>query len=234
MISVIIPVHQEEERIDTLLRSISTFPDTQIIVVDGAPDCGTIDAIKDKPVLKLSSLPGRGIQMNHGAALATGEILLFLHADTILPARAPEFIEQALRDPHISGGAFRLRYDTPDPWLSTIAFLANIRSQCTRVPYGDQALFVRAKIFRELGGFAPIAIMEDIDFMTRMRRAGHAIRILDAPVLTSARRQKREGLIYCTGRNLLLRILYHLGMSPDRLAKLYRPHQNQNVHAHLR
>lgn len=225
MISVIIPVYHEASHITHHLRSLE-LPDAEIIVVDGAPDQDTLAAIESANVQKIASPPGRGIQLNHGATQAKGEILLFLHADTTLPLHALDLIRRALRDPGISGGAFRLCYDSPRLGLACTAALANIRSRWTRAPYGDQAIFVRAEVFRALGGFAPIPIMEDLDFMTRLRRAGHAIRILDAPVLTSARRQEREGLLRCTTRNLLLRLLHHLGVSPARLARLYSPHRD--------
>ena len=224
MISVVIPVYHEAPRINHLLRSLS-FPDTEILVVDGAPEQDTLAAIDVAAVQKIASPPGRGMQLNLGAAHAQGDILLFLHADTILPAHGLDLIRRAQRDPAISGGAFRLRYDSTRLGLAIIAALANRRSRWTRVPYGDQGIFVRAEVFRGLGGFAAIPIMEDLDFMTRLRRAGHAIRILDAPVLTSARRQEHEGLLRCTTRNLLLRLLHHLGVSPARLVRLYRPHR---------
>lgn len=227
VISIIIPVYHEASRINRLLRSLSVFPDAELIVVDGAPEQDTATAIESGRVLRLASPPGRGIQMNLGAARATGEILLFLHADTILPDQAPHLIRRALRDPRISGGAFSLRYASSRPGLALIAMLANIRSAWTRAPYGDQAIFLRAEVFRSLGGFAEIPIMEDLEFMTRLRQSGHAIHILRTPVQTSARRQDREGLVRCTARNLLLRLLYHLGLSPARLARLYRPHREE-------
>lgn len=225
MISVIIPVYHEASRINHLLRPLLSFPETELIVVDGAPEQDTLAAIESPCVHGFASPPGRGIQMNQGAAQATGKILLFLHADTSLPMQALDLIRSALDDPRISGGAFSLRYASSRPGLALIAMLANLRSTWTRAPYGDQAIFLRAEVFRSMGGFAEIPIMEDLEFMTRLRRAGHSIRILQAPVLTSPRRHEREGLVRCTARNLLLRLLYHLGLSLDRLARLYRPHQ---------
>ncbi|ACU89716.1 TIGR04283 family arsenosugar biosynthesis glycosyltransferase [Desulfomicrobium baculatum] len=230
-ISVVIPVFREKgiaALLEDLLRQIhieEAGTDTEILVVDGAPEADTLTRIGDTPVLRLSSPPGRGVQLNHGAAAAGGDVLLFLHADTLLPANAFTLIRQTLRDTRLSGGAFSLRYEPRTPGLSFIAALANLRSRRTRVPYGDQAIFVRRSVFEELNGFAPIPIMEDLEFMTRLRRQGHNIRILAMPVRTSARRQLREGILRCTLRNLCLRLFYHCGVPPKMLASLYRRHE---------
>jgi rSAM/selenodomain-associated transferase 2 len=229
-VSVVIPVYREKgiaALLEDLLRQIHSDEagaDTEILVVDGATEADTLARIGDKPVLRLSSPPGRGVQLNHGAASAGGDVLLFLHADTVLPANAFTLIRQTLRDTRLSGGAFSLDYEPRTPGLSFIAALANLRARRTRVPYGDQAIFVRRRVFEELNGFAPIPIMEDLEFMTRLRRQGHKIRILAMPVRTSARRQLREGILRCTLRNLCLRLFYHCGVPPRVLAGLYRRH----------
>jgi rSAM/selenodomain-associated transferase 2 len=229
-ISVVIPVYREKgiaALLEVLLRQIridGASRDAEILVVDGAPEADTLARIVDKPVLRLSSPPGRGVQLNHGASAAGGDVLLFLHADTVLPENAFTLIRQTLLDTRLSGGAFSLRYEPHTPGLSFIATLANLRSRRTRVPYGDQAIFLRRSVFEELNGFAPIPIMEDLEFMTRLRRQGHKIRILAMPVRTSARRQLREGILRCTLRNLCLRLFYHCGVPPTILASLYRRH----------
>lgn len=232
-IRVVIPVYREEG-IAALLAELLSRPDagaTRIVVVDGAPDRDTLARIPaelatDPRLLLLASPPGRGVQQNAGAAEADGDILLFLHADTLLPADAFTLIRRTMADPALSGGAFSLRYAENSPGLSFIAAAANARSNFTRAPYGDQAIFVRREVFRRLGGFRPLPLMEDLEFMTRLRRRGHSIRILAAPVRTSGRRQLREGLLRCTLRNLALRLLYHLGVPPGLLAGLYRRHGN--------
>lgn len=231
-ISVVIPVFREEDiaaLLDDLLRrsdagEASVTGGVEIIVVDGAPEGDTLRRIKEYPVLGLASPPGRGTQQNTGAAAASGDVLLFLHADTILPDTAFTLIRQTLRENTLSGGAFSLSYEPRTPGLSFIATAANLRSGRTRVPYGDQAIFVRKSVFTELGGFMPVPIMEDLEFMTRLRSQGHRIRILAMPVRTSARRQLREGLVRCTLRNLCLRLLHHLGVAPQILARMYRRH----------
>jgi glycosyltransferase involved in cell wall biosynthesis len=219
-VSVVIPVHGEEG-IATLLDDLLSRPDAgnaEFIVVDGAPSRDTLDRVRadqaaDPRVVLLASPPGRGVQQNAGARAAGGDILLFL------------LVRQSLASPYLAGGAFSLRYAEPSPGLSFIAAAANRRSNFTRVPYGDQAIFVRRDIFHGLGGFRPLPIMEDLDFMTRLRRAGHAIRILAMPVCTSGRRQLREGLVRCTLRNLLLRLLFHCGVPAGFLAGFYRRHR---------
>lgn len=230
-ISIVIPVFREEG-IAALLDDLLTRQDageTEFIIVDGAPEHDTLDRITDLRVtapciMGLTSPAGRGAQQNRGAEAASGEILLFLHADTLLPEQAFTFIRQTLANPAIAGGAFSLGYAPATPGLSFIAAAANLRSRRTRVPYGDQAIFVRRGVFRELGGFSPLPVMEDLEFMTRLRRHGHEIRILAMTVRTSARRHLREGVLRCTLRNLFLRLLYHCGVRPSLLAALYRRH----------
>ena len=231
-ISVVIPVYREEgiaSLLDDLLRRDdkvdgSETSGLEIIVVDGAPESDTLRRIHGYPVLGLTSLPGRGVQQNAGAAAAGGDVLLFLHADTILPNNAYTLIRQTLDNPHLSGGAFSLAYEPRTLGLAFIAMAANLRSRRTRVPYGDQAIFLRREVFREMGGFATIALMEDLEFMTRLRRFGHKIRILAMPVRTSARRQLSEGLARCTLRNLFLRLFYHLGVAPAFLSRMFQRH----------
>jgi rSAM/selenodomain-associated transferase 2 len=232
-ISVVIPVYREEgiaSLLDDLVRRDdkaegSAASGVEIIVVDGAPESDTLWRIHGYPVLGLTSQPGRGVQQNTGAAAAGGDVLLFLHADTILPDNAFALIRQTLDDPHLSGGAFSLAYEPRTSGLSFIATAANLRSRRTRVPYGDQAIFLRRSVFMDMGGFASIPLMEDLEFMTRLRRRGHKIRILAVPVRTSGRRQLGEGLVLCTLRNLFLRLFYHLGVAPALLSRLYQRHE---------
>jgi rSAM/selenodomain-associated transferase 2 len=230
-ISVVVPVYREEA-VATLLGDLLSRPDAgalEAIVVDGAPDRDTLARVPmrlaaDPRLTLLPSPPGRGVQQNVGAAAAKGDILLFLHADTLLPQGAFTLVRQCMADPALSGGAFSLGYAEASTGLSFIAAAANARSNFTRVPYGDQAIFVRRTVFEGLGGFRPLPLMEDLEFMTRLGSRGYAIRILAIPVRTSGRRQLREGLLRCTLRNLGLRLLYHLGVPSGRLAGLYRRH----------
>jgi rSAM/selenodomain-associated transferase 2 len=225
-ISVVIPVFREEG-INRLLDDLERREDRgdlEILVVDGDPDHGTLATISSPQVRLLSSAPGRGIQQNLGARTASGDVLLFLHADTQLPSHAFSLIRLTLSDPALAGGAFSLSYSPPHPALTLLVMAANLRSRVTGVPYGDQAIFLRRDIFQSMGGFLPVPLMEDLELMTRLRRAGLRIRILPVPIRTSSRRHLREGVVLCTLRNLLIRLLYHAGTSPETLSRLYRRH----------
>ena len=234
-LSVVIPVYREEARIGALLEHVAgiAVPDcaggVEVLVVDGDPGRSTLAAMPGGAAIPLASARGRARQMNAGAQAAHGDVLLFLHADTRLPHDAFARIQAALADADICGGAFRLRIE-PDPdskdrppglGLRLIAWAANLRARLFRAPYGDQAIFLRRDAFEALGGFPDLPLMEDLELMTRIRRSGRRIRLLDACARTSARRWEREGLLRCTGRNLLLRALYHLGVPAQRLAGFY-------------
>jgi len=160
--------------------------------------------------------------MHLGAENAAGKVLLFLHADTHLPIHAGTEILEALNRDQIVGGAFRLSFSTTHPWLRLIATCTNIRARITRIPYGDQAIFIRREIYRNLGGFLNLPIMEDVEFMTRVRRAKYRTVLLSGKVLTSARRWERDGYLVRTLKNRLIITLYHLGISPNVLARFYR------------
>ena len=193
----------------------------EIIVVDGDSGTSTLKAINAPGVIKKASLAGRGVQMNHGARAATADVLLFLHADTILPANAFHTILDACRNKDIVAGAFDLVIDAPHPGFRIIEKIATLRSRITRIPFGDQAIFIKADCFQRLGGYKPIPLMEDVDIMLRIRQRGHRIRFLSDPVATSARRWKKEGMIYTTLRNWILQLLFYIGVSPEKLKNYY-------------
>ncbi|MDY6904991.1 MAG: TIGR04283 family arsenosugar biosynthesis glycosyltransferase [Thermodesulfobacteriota bacterium] len=223
-LSIIIPVLHEAGSINPTLDAIDAATggmSTETIVVDGASDGDTLAAVSGRDVLEILSAPGRGTQMNAGATEASGEIFLFLHADTRLPEGAGELIINACKDESVTGGAFDLGIDSPRPGFRMIETIASLRSRLTRIPYGDQAIFIKAAIFRALGGYRPIPIMEDIDLMQRLKRHGYQIRLLRPAVMTSARRWEKEGVCYVTLRNLCLSTLFYLGVSPERLKRFY-------------
>lgn len=221
MISVIIPTLNEELTLEKNLISVGNSKDVEIIVSDGGSNDATLAIAKRLAGKTLSSPAGRGAQMNVGASAASGDILLFLHADTILPAGWEGHVREPLIDEEVAGGGFAFSLSGHSPSFSFISFMVNIRSRLLKLPYGDQALFVRRRIFNKLGGFREIPIMEDVELVKGMRRLGR-IQILDQPVITSSRRWEREGWIRTTFRNLSLLFLYHLGVSPERLYKFYR------------
>jgi uncharacterized protein len=224
-LSVVIPVLHESHMINATIgriRAIQGGPGVEIIVVDGSPDADTLHAITDKEVKAITSERGRAAQMNRGAAEARGEILLFLHADTVLPPGAFSRIAAAAEDERIEGGAFDLGIDGKGATFRIIEHVATLRSRFTRLPYGDQAIFVRSAYFRRLGGYTPLPLMEDVDLMKRIRRAGGRIHIIPEKVKTSARRWQVEGVLRCTLRNRTIMFLHALGLSPQKLASWYR------------
>lgn len=222
--SLIVPVYHEGRTINALLahvRRLQGKERCEIIVVEGSARGDTLTAIQGHEVISLIAAPGRAAQMNAGAAIARGEILIFLHADTELPLDALPRIETLMGKPHYVGGAFDLRIQSSRVVFLLIAAVASWRSRLTRIPYGDQALFIRRTLFERLGGFKEIPLMEDIELMQRIKKAGGKIGFISEPVRTSARRWEEEGIIYCTIRNLVLSTLYYMGVSPHRLARFY-------------
>ena len=222
--SIIIPVLNEGDRINALIEQIYNQGfevSYEVIIVDGDPQGGTIKAIGSEAVVTITAEKGRGRQMNAGAAVASGDVLIFLHADTMLPGGALKNISRALERQDYVGGAFDLKIDSDSLFLKYISVRASLRSRFNRIPYGDQAIFMRKKYFDRIGRFKDIPLMEDVELMRRVKRDGGKIHILPDKVTTSARRWKRDGALYTTVRNQVLVALFRLGVSPDRLAKYY-------------
>ena len=231
-ITIIIPVLHESDLIPRCLEQcnhLQTNSSFEIIVVDGSPTNDTINTLTDKAVTKVSSPTGRAKQMNTGAQHASGDILLFLHADTTLPPQALTYITDVMQDPRLAGGAFSLAIDTPDPRLHLIAHLTTLRSRLTRIPFGDQTIFIRKNVFDQLGGYRDIPLMEDVDLMRRLRHAHHHITILPSKARTSPRRWEHDGIFISTLRNWTLRTLYYLGVPPTILHTWYHTQQRTNL-----
>ena len=226
-VSVIIPVLRETQPLDSLVDHLLQIADgvpVEMIIVDGSPDGESIKAISREGVTLIAAPAGRARQMNAGAAAAKGACLLFLHADTRLPQGAFRRIEETLSDGNHVAGAFDLRYGSQRLSMRLIARVACLRSRLTRIPYGDQAQFFRRDYFEKICGFADIPLMEDVEIMRRIKERGDRISILSEAVATSARRQEKEGVVYCTLRNWTVITLYFLGMPPERLARFYKNH----------
>jgi len=222
--SIILPVLQETSLINGVidhLFGLENNIDTEIIVVDGDPEGTTLMAITHDNVIKLGSPRGRGKQMNAGAREAKGRILLFLHADTELPLNALRLIAAAMQDKRYVAGAFDLGIRSERLIFRLIESAASLRSRATRIPFGDQAIFVRKDYFDKIGGYQDIPIMEDVEIMKRIRKRGDKIVIVRQRVHTSSRRWEKEGILRCTLRNWFLQVLYLLGVSPHRFYKLY-------------
>jgi rSAM/selenodomain-associated transferase 2 len=159
--------------------------------------------------------------MNEGAKASQGEILVFLHADTQLPTQAERIVESALAKRSAVGGRFNVRFDSPSIWGRVISSFMNSRSRLTGISTGDQALFVRRHVFELLGGFSEIPLMEDIEFSSRLQQAGRTVALRDT-VVTSFRRWETEGPLRTILLMWTLRFLYWVGVSPHRLARVYR------------
>jgi len=224
-LSIIIPVLSETYIINRLLKHLyklhcnSTF---EIIVVDGDESGDTINSVMMPDVIKIISTRGRGAQMNKGASVARGDIFLFLHADSILSKNALNQILDTCKRKNVVAGAFSLGIDSRKNIYRLIEAGVSLRSRFTKIPYGDQAIFLKKEIFFQLGGFKDMPLMEDVEFMQRVKKTGGTVSILPANVRTSARRWEKEGAVACTLRNWILITLYLLGVSPERLAKFYR------------
>jgi rSAM/selenodomain-associated transferase 2 len=228
--SIIIPVLNEAELINPLiqrLRAQALMNTAEVIVVDGDPDGSTISLIHDHKTTCATSDPGRACQMNTGAAIARGKILIFLHADTKLPPDALKKIDEVFENKELVAGAFDLAIDSDKLILRYIAARARLRSRLNRIPYGDQAIFIRRAYFEKIGRFTEMPLMEDIDLMRRIKKDGQRIYILKDRVTTSARRWEKQGAIRTTLINQLLVSLYYLGVSPKKLAAYYRNHRTE-------
>jgi rSAM/selenodomain-associated transferase 2 len=223
-ISIIIPVLNEGEGIERSLDRLNKCRYdgiSEIIVVDGNKKGNTIKLLRDRKVIALKSEKGRAMQMNSGARIACGDILLFLHADTCLPDKAFEQITSVIKTGRYVGGAFTLGFGSQRWALKFIAAVASIRSRITRIPFGDQAIFIKRNYFEKAGGFCDIPLMEDIELMKRIRRRGDAIHIIPLKVTTSARKWEKEGIIHTTLRNWMLQFLYCCGMPSAKLLRYY-------------
>ncbi|MDP3937495.1 MAG: TIGR04283 family arsenosugar biosynthesis glycosyltransferase [Deltaproteobacteria bacterium] len=212
-LSIIIPVLDEAAIIaGTVMRARATGA-AEIIVVDGGSKDATAGNAAKAGARVIASAPGRARQQNAGAAAAAGDALLFLHADTALPGNALERVQRVLGDPAVALGAFRLGYDRDDWGTRFLVFGADLRMRLFRLPYGDQALFLRRETFRSLGGFRDLPAMEDLCLVTRAKRSG---RVVVAPerVRTSPRAYDRVGLFRIMLRNWRDAGLFSLGLRP--------------------
>jgi uncharacterized protein len=220
IISVIIPTLNEAHVLAATLETVSESENVEIIIADGGSSDETMEMVRTYNVRSLQVPACRAAQMNAGAKEASGDILLFLHADTRLPRRWAYHVRSELDKPLVAGGAFTLKLDENALWSEIIERLANMRSRRLHMPYGDQAIFMTARLFHKMGGFAELPIMEDFEFMRRLRKWGR-ISVIPEPVVTSARRWRESGVWWTTAINQAVIIGYFLGVSPHLLARLY-------------
>ena len=219
-ISVIVPVLNEEKSIAATLQALAHLQPHETIVVDGGSQDRTAEIAAECGVKVIPSERGRARQMNRGARQASGEVLLFLHADTRLPPTAFSDIAGAMGDPRYVGGRFDVELDGKHWLLPLVGRLISYRSRLSKVATGDQALFVRRAVFQRMGGFADIPLMEDIAFCRRLKGLGE-VNCLRSRVVTSARRWEVDGVWRTIFRMWTLKLLYLSGVSPARLKKFY-------------
>ena len=223
LVSVVVPVLDEQVALPGLLDRLAALPGRlEVVVVDGGSRDDTLQVARSHPSRPhvCTSAPGRARQMNCGATEANGDVLLFLHADTRLPDDAYDQVVAALSDPGVQGGNFALRFDGGDRFSRVLG--AWYRGQRRAgIYYGDSAVFVRREVFDHLGGFRPLPIMEDYDFVRRLEKRGRTA-CLDGPAVTSARRWKALGVPRTVFSWVVIRWLFVAGVSPARLARLYR------------
>lgn len=220
MISIIIPVYNEEVTIDRVLHSLPFGNGIEVIIVDGQSDDRTMDIVRKYPVKVVESSRGRALQMNAGASAAKGGIFLFLHADCVVDKEGLEAAQKYVSHNFV-GGCFSHKIDSPKWIYRWIETSGHLRAEFFRIFYGDQAIFVRRDIFERIGGFDSVSLFEDAIFSKKLRRLGKTI-VLDDQAIVSPRRWERRGVARTTFLNWLLTLGFIFGVSTDHLAKLYK------------
>ena len=218
LVSIVVPVLADAEAVARLLDQIDVNPRIDVVVVDGGNDPRVEELAGGRPgVSFVRTRPGRGLQMNAGADIARGEWLLFLHADSTLPAGWQAAFDA---DTAAVGGWFRFALDDRAWQARIVERMVGWRVRWLRLPYGDQGLFVRRELFQRLRGFREWPMMEDVDFARRLIKAGP---VLEVPLalLTSSRRWRRRGWFRQSARNVVLVGMYFAGVPPARLARWY-------------
>ena len=219
-ITVVIPALDEEERIAGAIESAAA-EGVDVVVADGGSRDRTRECAVVSGAQVVDAPRGRGRQLAAGARAARGDAIVFLHADTRLPAGFAAALRTALDDPAVVGGAFGLRFDRPTPALRIVAWGARLRQALLRMPYGDQALFVRRETLEALGGVPDAPIMEDLDLVSAMRRRGR-LALLALPATTSGRRYLEHGVIRTVLRNTVAAAGWQVGWEREQIAAWYR------------
>ena len=218
LVSVIVPALNEEALIEATLASVTSRQvDYEVIVVDGGSTDGTVRAARPHAAV-ITAPGGRARQMNAGAAAAQGDVLLFLHADTVLPPGALDVVRRTLDEPANEAGAFRLAFDAPTPLLRFYSFCT--RFELPRICFGDRGLFVRSRVFDDLGGYPDVPLFEDLELVLRLEERGGFV-FLEEYVTTSARRFHRVGPLRQQLQNTFLWFQYMLGTDPRSLVARY-------------
>lgn len=216
------PTFREASRVEAVVRACAREAD-EVVVVDAGSDDGTAELARRAGARVVASEKGRGLQLEAGARLAGGDVLVFVHADVLVPEGFRRAIERAL-EPGVVGGNFRLRFEPPSFWASVFSIANDLRRRFFRIYYGDSCIFVRREAFEALGGFSPIPIFEDYELVRRLERLGETAYVTSPEVAASARRFEGRPM-----RTLLLwaalQLAYSLGAPPARLARFYADHR---------
>jgi rSAM/selenodomain-associated transferase 2 len=219
-IAVVIPTLQEADRIAHAIES-ARAPGVEILVADA----GSSDATRERALAAgarvVACEPGRARQLAAGARAAEADVLLFLHADTRLPAGWAEAVRAVLSDPHVAGGAFGFRFAERSPALALVEWGVRLRLALARLPYGDQAIFVRRSVLDAIGGVPQAPLMEDLDLVRAIQRAGR-LALLPEPAVTSARRYLERGVFRTVAKNAVALLGWALGIDRARIAAWYR------------
>ena len=218
-LAIVVPTLDEEDALRRTLPAAVAAAD-EVVVSDGGSGDATVEVARQLGARVVAGPAGRGGQLNRGAAASDADVLIFLHADTTLPACGVAAVREAIAR-GAPGGAFLLRFDVDRPVQRLGAWLINRRTRWLGVALGDQAQFVSGEAFARLGGFRDWPILEDLDFILRLRRLGGTALIAE-PVTTGARRFVEQGAVRTVAINWLIWLLFFLGVSPHRLARLYR------------
>lgn len=222
-LSIVIPTLNEAPSIEHTVHCALDLRPFEVLVADGQSQDRTAELARSAGATVVTSERGRGRQLNAGARAATGDVLLFLHADCWLEPTAAGQIEAALLDETVIGGAFRQRIDHDRRVFRWLEWGNAARVRCRRMPYGDQGIFVRRSAFEAVGGFAEVRLMEDVLLMREFRRRGWRVELLPGPIHVDPRRWLKHGVVRQTLRNWTLLAGLRLGISPDRLAEFYAP-----------
>ena len=223
MISIVIPTYNESAIIEGTLNSLneSISSEDEVIVVDGMSEDDTREIVGGFPgVILITSRRGRAVQMNAGAKIAKGEYILFLHADVLINESCISMLKNQTRNNEVKWGWFSIRLDSPRFIFRVLETGANLRNRLTGIPLGDHGIFVKRDVFHGIGGFPEIPIMEDLEFVRKIRIISKGVEV-KSPIKTSIRRFENSGIIRTFFKMWILRILYYLGMPPEKLTRYY-------------